>query len=161
MFIASRLQVCGTSSVVHWLRVHASNAGSLGSIPGGGIHTVASCPSVYMVVFLHLKKSSPASNLTLHLTQFFFFSLCHVKVVSLDSSISIQHRIHNSYASLVPCFTYIYASSSYLPWGPESRQAWKLVEWMQVGSWLSRLSANKVMIHVTVTARELPIRNDF
>ena len=26
----------GTSLVVHWLRLHASNAGGMGSIPGGG-----------------------------------------------------------------------------------------------------------------------------
>lgn len=107
-------------------------------------------------------ESPPLLQPTLHLTQFFVFSLCHVEVVSLDSSVSIQHRIHNSYASLVPCFTYIYSSSSYLPWGPESRQAWKLVEWMQ--EWAAGcqdLVQIKVMIHVTVTARELPIRNDF
>ena len=39
VFITSGLQVWGTSLVVQWLRVHAPNARSLASTPGGGTRT--------------------------------------------------------------------------------------------------------------------------
>ena len=52
--------VCGTSLVVQWLRLHASNAESLGSIPGQGTrsHMLQLRPSVNKQINKILKKKT-------------------------------------------------------------------------------------------------------
>ena len=58
--VAKKTQGCGTSVVVQWIRLHAPNAGALGSIPGQGTRSHVQQLRVYMpqLKILQLRPST-------------------------------------------------------------------------------------------------------